>query len=88
MLRYLVDRPGQLVTKATLLDAVWAGVSVSDSMPAICVAELAGPRRRREDSAVYRDRASPRLSLYRQVTGAAPEETTRKPPASREVPNR
>jgi predicted ATPase/DNA-binding winged helix-turn-helix (wHTH) protein len=40
VLRYLVDHPGQLVTKAMLLDAVWPGVSVSDSMPATCVAEL------------------------------------------------
>ena len=28
------------MTKAALLDAVWAGVMVSDSMPATCVAEL------------------------------------------------
>jgi predicted ATPase/DNA-binding winged helix-turn-helix (wHTH) protein len=40
VLLYLVDRPGRLVTKAALLDAVWAGVTVSDSMPATCVAEL------------------------------------------------
>jgi DNA-binding winged helix-turn-helix (wHTH) protein/predicted ATPase len=40
VLRYLVDHPGQLVTKAMLLDAVWPGVVVSDSMPATCVAEL------------------------------------------------
>jgi DNA-binding winged helix-turn-helix (wHTH) protein len=40
VLRYLVDHPGQLVTKAALLDAVWADVTLSDSMPAICVAEL------------------------------------------------
>ena len=40
VLRYLVDRPGQLVTKAMLLDAVWPGLVVSDSMPATCVAEL------------------------------------------------
>ena len=40
MLCYLVDRPGQLVTKSILLDAVWARVVVSDSMPAICVSEL------------------------------------------------
>ena len=40
VLLYLVDHPGQLVTKAALLDAVWAGVTVSDSMPAICVKEL------------------------------------------------
>ena len=40
VLLYLVDHPGQLVTKAALLDAIWAEVTVSDSMPANCVAEL------------------------------------------------
>ena len=40
VLRYLLDHPGQLVTKATLLDAVWSEVSVSDSMPATCVTEI------------------------------------------------
>jgi class 3 adenylate cyclase/DNA-binding winged helix-turn-helix (wHTH) protein len=40
VLRYLVERPGELVTKAALLDAVWPDVSVSDSMPAISVYEL------------------------------------------------
>ena len=40
VLRYLVDHPAQLITKAMLLDAVWPGVVVSDSMPANCVAEL------------------------------------------------
>ncbi len=40
VLRCLVDRPGELVTKAELLDAVWADIAVSDSMPSICVAEL------------------------------------------------
>ena len=40
VLLYLVDHPGQLVTKDALLDAVWAEVTVSDSMPATCVAEL------------------------------------------------
>ena len=39
-LRYLVEHAGQLVTKAMLLDAVWPGVMVSDSMPATCVKEL------------------------------------------------
>jgi DNA-binding winged helix-turn-helix (wHTH) protein len=38
--RYLVDHPRQLVTKAALLDAVWAELAVSDTMPAICVGEL------------------------------------------------
>ena len=40
VLLYLVDHPGQLVTKAALLDAIWAEVTVSDSMPATYVAEL------------------------------------------------
>jgi DNA-binding winged helix-turn-helix (wHTH) protein/predicted ATPase len=40
VLRHLVDNPGKLVTKATLLDAVWGEVSVSDTMPANCIAEL------------------------------------------------
>jgi TolB-like protein len=40
VLRCLTDHPGQLVTKAVLLDAVWAGVTVGDSMPAICIGEL------------------------------------------------
>ena len=40
VLRYLVDHPGELVTKAILLDAIWGEVVVSDTMPAICVSEL------------------------------------------------
>jgi DNA-binding winged helix-turn-helix (wHTH) protein len=42
VLRHLVDRPGQLVTKQALLDGVWAEAAVSDSMPSICVAGLRG----------------------------------------------
>ena len=40
VLLYLVDHRGQLVTKAALLAAVWAGAMVSDSMPTTCVAVL------------------------------------------------
>ena len=40
VLRYFIDRPGQLITKKELLDSIWAEVSVSDTMPAICIAEL------------------------------------------------
>ena len=40
VLLYLVGHPDQLVTKQTLLDAVWPEVTVSDSMPAVCVKEL------------------------------------------------
>jgi len=40
VLLYFVEHPSQLVTKQALLDAVWPDVSVSDSMPAVCVKEL------------------------------------------------
>jgi DNA-binding winged helix-turn-helix (wHTH) protein len=40
VLRYRVEHPGQLATKAMLLDAVWGDVAVADTMPAICVGEL------------------------------------------------
>jgi DNA-binding winged helix-turn-helix (wHTH) protein len=40
VLLYLVDHSGRLVTKAALLDAIWPDVTVSDTMPAACVAEL------------------------------------------------
>jgi DNA-binding winged helix-turn-helix (wHTH) protein len=40
VLRHLVEHPGQLITKTALLDAVWGAVAISDSLPAVCVAEL------------------------------------------------
>jgi DNA-binding winged helix-turn-helix (wHTH) protein len=40
VLRHLLEHPGEMVTKAALLDAVWPDVSVSDSMPGISVREL------------------------------------------------
>jgi DNA-binding winged helix-turn-helix (wHTH) protein len=40
VLLYLVDHPVRLVTKAALLDAVWAEVTVEESTLAGCVAEL------------------------------------------------
>jgi DNA-binding winged helix-turn-helix (wHTH) protein/tetratricopeptide (TPR) repeat protein len=40
VLRHLAEHPGELVTKAALLDAIWPDVSVSDSMPAHSVREL------------------------------------------------
>ena len=40
VLVYLVNHPGQLITKDALLDAVWPDVSVSDSMPAVSITEL------------------------------------------------
>jgi len=53
VLRYLVEHPEQLVTKAALLEAVWAGVYVSDVAPGVCIQEL---RRALGD-----DRKTPRL---------------------------
>lgn len=40
VLRYLLARAGELVTKEALLDDVWGKIAVSDSAPSICVAEL------------------------------------------------
>jgi DNA-binding winged helix-turn-helix (wHTH) protein len=40
VLCFLVDHPRQLATKQMLLDAVWPDVSVSDNLPATCIAEL------------------------------------------------
>ena len=40
VLRYLLEHANQLVTKEALLDAVWAGTSVSDVAPGVCVQEL------------------------------------------------
>lgn len=44
----LVANPGQLLAKEDILDTVWAGASVSDTMPSISVAEL---RRALQDDA-------------------------------------
>jgi DNA-binding winged helix-turn-helix (wHTH) protein len=84
---YLVDRPGQLVTKAMLLDAVWAELSVSDSMPATCVVEI---RRALGD-----DPKTPRFieTVHRRgyrfvakVTTDAASETRREPPSKARKP--
>ena len=79
VLLYLVDHPGQLVTKAALLDAVWVGVMVSDSMPTTCVAEL---RKALGDEAkVPRFIETVHGRGYRflaKVTGRAPAEVARK----------
>lgn len=40
VLRYLVEHPGQLVTKDALLDVVWAGTVVSDTVLKSCIREL------------------------------------------------
>ncbi|MBI3244917.1 MAG: AAA family ATPase [Deltaproteobacteria bacterium] len=40
VLRYLVEHPGHLVTKEHLLEAVWPGTYVSESLPTTCIREL------------------------------------------------
>jgi len=40
VLRYLVEHPCQLITKAMLLDAVWPDVTVNESTPATSIGEL------------------------------------------------
>lgn len=40
VLRYLVERPGQLVTKEELLNAVWPGTYVSDAALKVCIRRL------------------------------------------------
>jgi len=40
LLLHLVDRPGELVTKEALLDALWAGANVTDNALAQAVSEL------------------------------------------------
>lgn len=40
VLKYLVGHPSQLVTKAHLLEAVWPGIYVSESLPTTCIREL------------------------------------------------
>ena len=81
VLLYLVDHAGQLVTKAALLDAIWSEVSVSDSMPAICVGEL---RKALGDEAkIPRFIETVYGRGYRfvaKVTSAAPMVATRQPP--------
>jgi predicted ATPase len=87
VLLYLVNHPAQLVTKAALLDTVWAGVTVSDSMPAICVKEL---RKALDDEA-----KTPRFieTVYgrgyrfvAKVTSDSPGEMKREPLAGRKSP--
>src|SRR5262245_491104 len=77
VLRYLVAHPDQLVTRQSLLDAVWAGSYVSDVAPGVCIREL---RR-----ALGEDRQTPRfiVTVHRRgyrfiapLTTASPVQTS------------
>jgi DNA-binding winged helix-turn-helix (wHTH) protein len=69
------------VTKAALLDAISSEVTVSDSMPAICVAELR--KALSEEAKIPRFIETVYGRGYRfvaKVTSAAPMVATRQPP--------
>jgi DNA-binding winged helix-turn-helix (wHTH) protein len=76
VLRYLVEHSSQLVTKESLLDAVWAGTTVSDVAPGVCVQEL---RRALGD-----DRQTPRfiVTVHRRGYRFLPAVTTSPPEVS------
>src|SRR5919109_3865626 len=40
VLRYLMARPGQLVTKEELLNAAWPGIYVSDAALKVCIRRI------------------------------------------------
>ena len=40
VLAYLVDHPGELVTKVALMEAVWADTAVTDNSLAQCIVEI------------------------------------------------
>src|SRR5262245_3543951 len=42
VLRYLAEHPGRLVTKAELLQHVWAGTHVTDTVLRVCIREIRG----------------------------------------------
>ena len=66
LLRYLVERPGTLVTKDELHAAVWGDAVVSDDTLTRTLARApAGAARRRPDAAHHRDRAPAGVSLHR-----------------------
>src|SRR5262245_56326288 len=40
VLRYLAERPGQLITKEELLKQLWSGIYVSPTVARVCVREV------------------------------------------------
>lgn len=78
VLLHLVERPGELVTKRALLDAIWPGIAVTEDVVRQSVGELR--------VALGDERAAPRFIAtvprrgYRFVATLAVEET--RPPAS------
>ena len=83
VLRYLAERPGQLVSKEELLQGIWPDVHVSADVLKVTIAEirrvLVGPVQR---TAHHRDGPSPRVSLHRadREVRARPSTETGIPP--------
>jgi DNA-binding winged helix-turn-helix (wHTH) protein len=40
VLQYLVEHPGQLITKDDLFRAVWPGIAVTDATLAVCLSQI------------------------------------------------
>ena len=67
MLCALARKPGHLVTKDDLLDAVWGHRFVTDSVLKSAISDVrAALQRRPETAALHRDGVAPRLSLHRR----------------------
>ncbi len=83
VLRYLAERPGRLVSGAELLRAVWPGVSVSETMPRLCIREIRvalGDHARRPRYVETRPRRG-----YRLVAAVHPTTTDGVVPVRREL---
>jgi DNA-binding winged helix-turn-helix (wHTH) protein/tetratricopeptide (TPR) repeat protein len=82
VLCHLAERPGELVTKAALLDAVWPGIAVTEDVIRISVRELR--------AALGDERAQPRFIetvprrgyRFLPAPGAAPEAPAEEPATS------
>jgi len=87
VLRYLAEHTGQLVTKAALLDAVWAELAVGDTMPAICVGELRKALCDKASMPQFIETIHRRgYRFIAKVVMAAPPDTTIMPPARPRTP--
>ncbi len=84
VLAYLVERPGRLVTKAELIDAVWRDVSVADNSLAQCILEI---RRALDDDAQQSIRTVARRGYIFTATFTTPPlEFPRSPTAVAPIP--
>ena len=69
VLAYLVERPGRLVTKSELIDAVWRDVSVADNSLSQCIVEI---RRALKDEAQQSIRTMARRGYVFEASVTAP----------------